>query len=183
MKILARLLALALLSPTLAWPHADRILSIRADGSIPELPADFKDTRIVLRLSDAPRPRLLAFKLVSGGRTTVVAPCLLQMVELASAKDIQVAGSWYHELSSLPPYVHIQFVSDPAPTAIGLRPGLKFLFSLRDARIIQVERVIIEDGGSSARDLPVSKGNDCPAVPPDGPGGSVRLISPATPAR
>jgi hypothetical protein len=155
---------------TAAVAHKDRILSISLDGAIPELPPAYQTTRLHIAFTEGDAGALRQLDFLSSGRETSVQPCLLRLVPKGSFHQLVVVGSWYHDESIVPHYLDVQFLSSqPRPP---VNPGVHFLFSLRDARLLKVTEVVpapAEDAGqlptsrtlSTSRNIPLSDG--CPA--------------------
>jgi hypothetical protein len=152
MKRITLLVTFAVLA-TVAWAHQDRILWIGPDGVILGLPsAYYETTRLHVAFSDGDKGALQQLTFMSSGREASVQPCLLRLIPKGSLDRIFLAGSWYHEESLLPHYVHVAFRSSPYQVGWPDNSNVSFLFGLRDASLLQVTQV--------ARVIPLSNG--CP---------------------
>jgi hypothetical protein len=85
-----------------AEAHRDRILPVKADGSIPDIPAEFGQVRLTLEGLGSNNPLI---QLRIGTHQTTLPFCVAQMIHTTSLAEIKVTGSWYHdEKDSLPYY-------------------------------------------------------------------------------
>jgi hypothetical protein len=137
-RLIALLLACTLASTAMA--HQYRRLTLSPTGAIPELPAPYAATRLRVEFKGQGRAARLATIVLSvPGRETRLPPCLLAQIPPTSRKAIELSGSWYHDLSDLPPYLHLRL----RPTNGGRnRVGpedIELLFSLRDAHLISAQ--------------------------------------------
>jgi hypothetical protein len=148
---------------TAALAHQDRILSVHADGTIPELPSTYQTTRLHIAFSEGDAGSLQQLDFLSSGGETKVQPCLLRLVPKGSFRQLLLTGSWYHDESILPHYVQVQFCDPKSPRC----PGVHFLFSLRDARLIKVTQVQVvplpTQNGVQIQDIDIHLSNGCPA--------------------
>jgi hypothetical protein len=145
---------------TAAGAHQDRILSIHPDGAIPELPSAYQTTRLHVAFSEGDAGALRQLTFLSSGRETSVQPCLLRLVPTGSFRQLYLTGSWYHDESIVPHYVHVAFL-ESRPQDLQNYVGVHFVFSLRDASLFKVTQVIFTPAqGPQDRDIRLSNG--CP---------------------
>jgi hypothetical protein len=121
-----------------AAAHKDRRLSVAPDGSIPELPTTYASTRLHVGFAGADSKKLSELTITSSGRKTSLRPCLLALVSAHPASQMSLTGSWYHDESRLPHYLQVRFSEQEAQTDLRETPAVLFLFSLRDASLLQV---------------------------------------------
>ena len=137
-RLVSLLLACTFASGAMA--HQDRVLTLSADGAIPELPAPFAATRLRLEFKGHGRAaRLAALVLSMPGHETRLPHCLLAQIPPASRGAIALSGSWTHDLADLPPYLHLRI--QPARggrNRVGAE-DVELLFSLRDAHLISAQ--------------------------------------------
>lgn len=147
---------------TAAFAHQDRILSVRADGAIPALPSAYRTTRLHVAFSEGEAGALQQLNFLSSGRETSVQSCLLRLVPKGSFRQLFLTGSWYHDESILPHYLQVQFLDSPSRQGLPDYPGVRFLFSLRDARLLEVTQVVPLPAQNAVqlRNIPLSNG--CP---------------------
>jgi hypothetical protein len=162
MKRTTFLLVFALLSGA-TWAHQDRILSVRQDGVIPELPAAYSATRLHVVFSHGDHGGLLSLRFVSSGRETNLPACLVRLVADSSTHRLFVVGSWYHDESLLPHYISVEFHDAAAAHELPEQPRVKFLLSLRDARVLHVARVTPLPREAGVQHQQISLINGCPA--------------------
>lgn len=154
-----------MLLATTAWAHQDRVLSVRVNGVIPELPAAYRTTRLHIAFSNGDAGALQKLIFMSSGRETSIQPCLLQLVPKGSFHQLVVAGSWSHHVSGLPHYLYVHFSDSLSVDGLPGYPGVRFLFSLRDASLLEVTRIAslpAQNGHHHQyREIPLTDG--CPA--------------------
>jgi hypothetical protein len=137
------LLALALtLVPAFACAHQDRRLSLLADGKLPELPAQYSDARVHIAFTKDSPTKLAGLTFSAGGHETAVKGCALNLVRSGNLSRTALSGSWYHEESLLPHYIQVLFKEPSDAASLSGEPGVLFVFSLRDARLLEVRRVV-----------------------------------------
>lgn len=123
-----------------AMAHQDRRLTLSPTGAIPELPAPYEATRLRVEFKGQGRAARLATIVLSvPGHETRLPPCLLAQIPPTSRKAIELSGSWDHELSDLPPYLHLRIrPANGGHNHVGPE-DIELLFSLRDARLISAQ--------------------------------------------
>lgn len=140
MKRIAIFLVLQLLASA-AGAHRDRLLSLSPTGSIPELPPKYVATRVQMTFSEDGQKKLTRLVFSSAKRRTSIPACLLELVRSRKSNQVSLSGSWYHNETNLPHYVSIKFAEPGQKSAQPQLSGLDFLFSLRDARLIEVMQI------------------------------------------
>jgi len=139
--------------------HQDRRLALRADGSIAELPGQYSATRLFVSYLGGYPPGVIDLTIQSGGRENVVPECLLKLLQPIAPEDLEISGSWYHDEALLPHYVNIHFKGNsslPKPV------GVDLLFSLRDARLLEVTQLVELRGSQEIDRRPVVLKDGCP---------------------
>jgi hypothetical protein len=117
-----------------AEAHRDRILHVKADGSIPDIPAEFGKVRLTLEGLGSNHPLI---QLRIGTHQTTLPLCVANMIRTTSAAEIRVTGSWYHdEKNSLPYYLDIQFFEPGYDPKRSYNSSHTFLFNLHNAKLI-----------------------------------------------
>jgi hypothetical protein len=159
----AMLLVAFIALATAALAHQDRILSVRVDGTIPELPSTYQTTRLHVAFSEGNAGALQQLNFLSSGRETSVQPCLLRLVPKGSLRQLFLTGSWYHDESILPHYVQVEFRDSPSLQRLPDYPGVRFVFSLRDASLLEVTQVVSLPGQNAVQDRNIRLSNGCPA--------------------
>jgi len=148
---------------TAALAHQDRILSVRLDGAIPELPPAYQTTRLHIAFSEGDAGALQRLTFLSSGREISFQPCLLRLVPKSSFRQLFLTGSWYHEESILPHYLTVQFRDSLSPQGLPDYPGVRFVFSLRDASLIEVTQVVPVPAENAVHLHNIRLSKDCPA--------------------
>jgi hypothetical protein len=161
MKRITLLVAFMVLA-TAAFAHRDLILSVRADGVIPELPSAYQTTRLHVAFSEGDAGTLQQLNFLSSGGETRVQPCLLRLVSSGSLRSLFITGSWYHDESIVPHYLEVQFRDSPSPEGLPAHLGVRFLFSLRDAKLLKVTQVVPISGQNAVRHQNIRLSNGCP---------------------
>ena len=132
-KFSATLLILALFAGS-AEAHRDRILHVKADGSIPDIPTKFGQARLIVEGLGSEKPLI---QLRIGSHKTTLPLCVAQMIRTRTAAEIQVTGSWYHdEKTSLPYYLDVQFFDPGYDPKRSYNSSQEFLFNLHNAKLI-----------------------------------------------
>lgn len=131
-----------------AHAHRDRILTIRSDGSIPEIPASFG--RVFLKVSNlgSPTPTV---QFSSGTQRNDLPPCVTRLISARQQSDLLLTGSWYHDESRLPYYVNVEFHDPGHVPSRTYNSSLNILFNLRTARVINIKRFVADPSGNGGR--------------------------------
>ena len=117
-----------------AQAHRDTILSRKSDGSVPEIPANLG--KVTLDIAGLGTGNA-TIRLTVGANSATLPPCFTRLIRTRDVKDLMLRGSWYHdEQSGLPSYIEIRFIDPDAKRGHFIVPGQRFLFSLRDAKLI-----------------------------------------------
>ncbi|MGJ4947026.1 hypothetical protein [Bradyrhizobium sp. HKCCYLS20291] len=140
MNRMMALFATVMLASTAAIAHQDVILSLGTDGTIPGLPPAYQATRLHLEFSEGDAGSLQELRFLSSDRETRVKPCLLRLVSKGSRRELFLTGSWYHEETIVPHYVHVEFRDPPSSQQAPDHISISFLFSLRDSTLLGVWR-------------------------------------------
>jgi hypothetical protein len=132
------------------------------DGVIPELPSAYQTTRLHVAFSEGDTGTLQQLNFLSSRGETRVQPCLLRLVSSGSFRSLFITGSWYHDESIVPHYIGVQFRDSLSPEGLPAHLGVRFLFSLRDAKLLEVERVVLIPGENTVRLQNIRLSNGCP---------------------
>ncbi len=138
MRRLAAAIA-ACLAAGSACAHVDTILTLRPDGSMPELPAQYASARLQIGWPVAGKG--VTFSVF--GREVSVPRCALTGVKSRSMAQVDLSGSWYHEpRDGLPHYVVVEF-HDPQQPKGGLKhEGVVLMFDLTRPAILHAPRCV-----------------------------------------
>lgn len=125
-----------LLSPAtmkFAHAHEDRGLRLAPDGSVLGLPPEWRDTR--LHIEQADNGDIVRLSITGRGYRRVFHSCVLH--KLRRIRSIVISGSWYHDVSSFPPYLNIDLSTGKigADTIMSM-PDHSITLSILDGRIL-----------------------------------------------
>jgi hypothetical protein len=126
-------------------------LHVKADGSIPDVPAAFGQVRLTLEGLGSNHPLI---RLRIGRHQTTLPFCIAQMIRATSVADIQVTGSWYHdEKASLPYYLDIQFFEPGYDPKRSYNSSHTFLFNLHNAKLIDASAFKADNSGDGGQGM------------------------------
>ena len=132
-------LALLALWPRLAFGHADMIIR-RDDNKLVGLPPAYQPAELDLK----------AFRIRIREHTEDFSPWLKSL--FIQPYDLQLSASWYHERSTLPPYLLMRI----QPT--GRDFSYEILLDLDAVRIIKAD-VVLRESAATIRYMPVALAN------------------------
>ena len=140
------------------------LLYLHSDGPDDQAEAfDIGCDHLPQHFREGPFPGALQqLNFLSSGRETSVKPCLLRLVPKGSFHQLFLIGSWYHDESLLPHYLQVQFRDWPSLEGLPDSPGVRFLFSLRDARLLEVTRAVPIPAERAVHLQNVRLSNGCP---------------------
>ena len=122
-----------------ASAHENRILPIKADGTIDALPAVYGTVKVHIDRSPHD-PHALTGVAVSSPRFHVkLEPCVLS--KLKAVTRVEASGSWYHDLNEFPPYLALNFYTDGYNPKSPINEHYSITFSLADGKILMGQRV------------------------------------------
>ena len=158
MKKLRLLCFSVLLLASAASAHQDRLLTVLADGAIPEIPASLGPVFLKMSGLGGPTP---AVTFRAGNKATTLPPCFTRLIS-ATMRDVQVSGSWYHEESVLPYYVNVTFSEPDRLEGRPYNASLSVLFNLRTTQVIKVHQYTPDPSGNGVQyaDVTASCGSD-----------------------
>ena len=136
-----RLVAILLLgfSPGMAFAHPDRILPIKPDGTLADLPAEYGPVRISIVRSKDNASKVQQVVLSSPKFRVTLNKCVIDL--LGDVTHVEASGSWYHERGILPPYVSLDFYSGPYNPRSHDNQYSSVTYSLVDGRILMGTRM------------------------------------------
>jgi hypothetical protein len=129
------IVAIAIFSAcSVASAHEDRILPIRSDGTIGDLPATFGQVRVDIARSGRDS-RVTSVQLSSPRFRVRLNPCVLR--KLDHVVHVQASGSWYHnDLQRHPPYISLTFYTGQYDQHRFDNDSYAVTFSLIDGRLL-----------------------------------------------
>lgn len=111
-----------------AYAHVDAILTMKSDGTIPEIPAQLGKAKLQFDALGTPNA-VVSFTV--GSKLTTLPSCMARLITARGHQNIQLVGSWYHEEApDFPYYVVATFLNSQKTESQW------FMFSLRDARLL-----------------------------------------------
>ncbi len=145
--------------------HQDRVITIDRDGSLVGLPVEYGSAKLQVSFATASNqagwtPPISSVVLSLGKNRTQLPECLTRVLNSKSLNDIAISASWYHSEERLPYYLNVMFL-DPGYTVRDEAPGFRLLFNLRTAKLMRLEVMLLEHGGTIGRDLPLDVGELC----------------------
>lgn len=156
-----RLLLAVLLFPMVVHAHQDRILSVRPDGTIPEIPSSFGPVSLKISGLGGSEPAV-EFRTPSG--RNVLPKCLTRLLGKVRQDGVFVTGSWYHEEIVLPYYVNVEFRDPGYSKARSFNSKLSIIFDLRTAEIIDINRLVANRSGTRAQFVPIDIPKGCVSI-------------------
>ena len=156
------LLALALvLIMSVAYAHEDRILTIRPDDTIPEIPASFGHVSLRISGLGGPAP---AVEFSSGSHHNKLPLCVTRLIRTQQRRNVFVTGSWYHDTSKFPPYIYVRFYAPGYAENRPFNSSFDIAFNLYNARVTRIERFVAYPAGNGGeyRDVVLPKGCTLP---------------------
>lgn len=131
MKRISLFLVLTMLGVS-ASAHKDSIINVNPDGELLGLPNEFSPARLDLGVNT----------ITIGQRVLTMPPCVAKYFARPESYDLMVTSSWYHQRSTLPPYINFR-----------VKPKNKdfeyeLLFSMNDLKPISFQVVTRPDARS-----------------------------------
>lgn len=130
------------------FAHADRILGVAPDGTITGLPSEFLPAHLRVDFESAGgRYGISTVRLLLGRHQTTLPACITKLLRTQSMDGVRVAASWYHETTSLPYYIHLNFYDPPYDKirTFDFQPGYTLLFNLRTAELMGFNQIVVND--------------------------------------
>ncbi|WP_394537639.1 hypothetical protein PRJ39_16155 [Lysobacter enzymogenes] len=129
------ILAALLTTATSAPAHQDRVLTLRPDGRLPEIPAEFGRAVADIRWPDDGPVRI---ELTVGASTYTVPTCVTELIRTRERRDVEFSGSWYPAEQRSAYYISMVFY-DPGAEHSQMKGQYVWLtFDLLTARLRQV---------------------------------------------
>jgi hypothetical protein len=124
--------------PSLTFAHQDRILPIRADGTLGGLPSAYGLVRVHIERT-AGNPRQIRSVVLTSKKFRIsLKPCVIE--KLKDVVHIEANGSWYHTRGTLPPYVSLSFYSSQYDPKSATNAYYSITYSLLDGHILMGQR-------------------------------------------
>lgn len=127
-----------------ALSHEDTRLTLRADGTMPELPAHLGPINLWISWSEGEPSRITDIRFRAAGKESRLPECLVRQIGTGSQRGVLLSGSWYHDERITPYYIQANFFGAPAARRQrGATPDdykIVVLFNLRNSEVINVWR-------------------------------------------
>ncbi|MDF3197028.1 hypothetical protein [Pseudomonas sp. 1928-m] len=146
-KTLPLTLLLLLLSSA-AYAHKDSIITLNENGTITNLPPPYAPAALQIENSFFGNA-LTSIKLSVGKSKLTFPGCLLSLIKSDNKSQVHLSGSWYHENSLTPHYLHIMFYDPGHEESQNPNPGYKFLINMQTLKIMRMEYISVNVNGIS----------------------------------
>ncbi len=130
LKFLIATFILTIVSP--AYSHVDRIFKITQSGTLDGIPEEYAPVSINIDKKAISTSVTLRF----GKNTVTLPPCLTSLFKEPALSNLRAFGSWYHDLSDLPPYVNFELIT--RESGYVWREGHALLFNMASGELIQL---------------------------------------------
>jgi hypothetical protein len=158
LALICAVMSLALSPVCLA--HQDRRLTVREDGSIPELPSNYADLRLHIDLKRVGKGNQFPLILRRRENELKLRACALSPVKTKLRSAIRLSGSWYHERGSLPHYILVMLPDPIQPDGARGEIGIEYLLDIESLGLIKIEQITSNGPGSFLR-KPISLASLC----------------------
>ena len=139
---------LALLAATPAAAHRDTKFPIAATGELQHFPDLYGPASLTLGPSTA--------TVRIGSHEITLPPCILELTVIPPSQRPEAHGSWYHDLSEMPPYLAIEFPQHRSED--GTFEGHTLSFDMEKGALFEVRRFgPLVDGARQAPELDLTQ--------------------------
>jgi hypothetical protein len=138
--------------------HKDRILSVKPDGLIPEIPASFGRVSLNIKGLGSAAP-MVQFRV--GKYLTDLPSCVTRVIRTKSQSDIRITGSWHHDEEIVPYYVNVEFYDPGYDRGRLSNSNYSFLFNLRTAQLISITRFEANRSGNGGTNTTIELPKGC----------------------
>jgi len=120
--------------------YEDQVVSMRSDGVIPKIPAEFGQARLTIAGLGTSAPSVV-FRI--GEHRDALPACLSRLIRSKNEQDIQLTSSWYHDekFLHLPYYLAVTFRDPGSNPGKPVHSGYSFTFNLHNAELLEVQRL------------------------------------------
>ena len=129
------------------YADQDRVVRIRTDGTLSEIPAQFGPSMLRVRFSKSSERPISSLELTLGTQTNRLPTCVTRFLPAVRLEDIGASGSWNHDETRLPYYVTVRFFDSGYDGKSSDRPGYALHFNLRTARLIKMQVIVVSNRG------------------------------------
>ncbi len=147
---------------TKGFAHQDRIFAIESSsGRVQGIPSRYGEILVSVDWNKKPGA---AVKIKFGSRVLNLPACVSKYFMKSTQEKMRITGSWYHDRSTLPPYLSIELPDKSSTTtSSGFVNGRNILMNLETAEIIEIEETIVEANGKSMQSKKIEFKEDCSA--------------------
>ncbi|MBD9417580.1 hypothetical protein IB234_23735 [Pseudomonas sp. PDM16] len=138
------------------------MLSLGNSGAIVGLPEQYLPATLEIELStDATATAVEKIQIEIAKNKLSLPQCIMQLLKTNNASDISLSASWYHEASSLPHYINVNFYDPGYNPEKWANSGYSIIFNLANAKIIDMTYSQVSPDGSSSQLHPVNFSSLC----------------------
>ena len=160
-----KIIAVSLLFFTLnsyCFGHQDAMLELESNGVIVGLPEQYSPATLEIEIStEATEGPVKEIQIEIARNKLSVPKCIASMLKTNNASNILLSASWYHESSSLPPYININFYDPGYNSEKWSNSGYSILFNLTNAKIIEMTYTKVSPKERSTQLHPVTFSDFC----------------------
>ena len=145
---------IGLLLPGATTAHQDVLFPIGPSGELSRVPREFAPVTLRIKGTPADPNVSLTFR----SRVVSLPPCVGKLFFPPSGEAVLAKGSWYHDTSSLPPYVSFDL---PQRTIGPFFTGHSAIFNLETGELLQLQEHTASADGKSVVFSPIPTAEPC----------------------
>ncbi|MGA4321773.1 hypothetical protein [Ectopseudomonas hydrolytica] len=130
------------------------MLSLGNNGAIVGLPEQYRPATLEIEFSTEATVEKIQIEVAKNKLT--LPQCIMKLLKTSNASDISLSASWYHEASSLPHYINVNFYDPGYNPKKWANSGYSILFNLANAKIIDMAYSQVSPDESSSQLHPVN---------------------------
>lgn len=162
MKTIIASLVVFFIFNNIATAHEDTVLPINPDGSLSGVPAEFGAVILNIEFAEGDASRSVSrLELRINEKSLIFPACLSDILETKNIDTVKASGSWYHDESHLPYYLHIDFHDKTYDPSAWVNTGYSILINLRVNELISMSKYEISDEGMSYRKPEIDLKSQC----------------------
>ncbi|MFV9657320.1 hypothetical protein ACNFCK_20735 [Pseudomonas sp. NY15366] len=140
------------------------MLELESNGVVVGLPEQYSPATLEIEIStEATESPVKEIQIEIAHKKLSVPQCIARMLKTNNTSNILLSASWYHEASSLPPYININFYDPGYNPEKWSNSGYSILFNLTNAKIIEMTYSQVSPKERSTQLNPVNFSNFCNA--------------------
>lgn len=147
-----------------SYAHQDRVIQLRADGTLEGLPNSYTPALLHINFADSPpagEAIISSIDLTLGKNQVHLPICVTGMLLSKSTNEISLSASWYHDEETLPHYLGIHFFDPGYSKSRWANPGYALLFNLHTGKLMKMEIFIVRDNGKGLQSVAVDLTDTC----------------------